>query len=88
MTTGTPLPADIERIVNWLFSADFSDCYSSIDLTSFFSNSFLDIRQLQVEKGLATLDILSRVFTLISALEMPPKARIYLLAEMADIEYD
>ncbi len=29
MTTGTPLPIDIEQIVNWLFTADFSAAYAS-----------------------------------------------------------
>lgn len=40
-----------------------------------------------MEKGLATIDILSRVFTHISSLEMPPNARVYLLTELAEIEY-
>jgi replication factor C subunit 3/5 len=29
MTTGSPLPADIDLIVDWLFNSDFSDAYNS-----------------------------------------------------------
>jgi hypothetical protein len=29
MTTGSPLPADIELIVDWLFNSDFSDAFES-----------------------------------------------------------
>jgi replication factor C subunit 3/5 len=29
-TTGAPLPADIEKIVEWLFNAEFSEATASI----------------------------------------------------------
>ncbi|KAJ3352711.1 hypothetical protein HDU91_005979 [Kappamyces sp. JEL0680] len=82
MTTGSPLPADIDKIVDWLFTSEFSDAYASMCARV----AYLDIRQMQIEKGLAMADILARVFTHVSGLEMPAAARVFLLAELGEIE--
>ena len=29
LTTGAPMPADIEQVVQWLFNAEFTEAYSS-----------------------------------------------------------
>jgi replication factor C subunit 3/5 len=42
---------------------------------------------LQINKGLATIDILTRVFKQITTLDIPQSARCFLLVELADIEY-
>jgi hypothetical protein len=39
-----------------------------------------------MDKGLALSDILSLVFDKLTTLDMPAKARIFLLSEMSDIE--
>ncbi|KAJ3324787.1 hypothetical protein HDV06_006095 [Boothiomyces sp. JEL0866] len=74
-TTGSPHPSDIKQILDWLLNSDFTEAYSNIC-------------QLQVEKGLAVGDILTHVFKLVSGLDMPQKSRIYLVQELADIEYN
>lgn len=42
--TGSPLPADIDALLNWLMNENFADAYQHI-------------RKLQEDKGLALLDI-------------------------------
>ncbi|KAI8897363.1 P-loop containing nucleoside triphosphate hydrolase protein [Globomyces pollinis-pini] len=73
-TTGSPLPSDIVQIVHWLMNAEFGEAYHNI-------------RSLQIEKGLSVIDILTRVFNTTLTLDMPSRSRIYMLEQMADIEY-
>ena len=72
--TGAPMPKDIERVIYWFLNEDFSTAYSNT-------------RNLQVEKGLALPDILTEVFNQVQSLDIPVKAKIYLLEEMAQIEF-
>ncbi|KAI8983465.1 DNA replication factor [Pilobolus umbonatus] len=74
MCTGHPLPADIDSIVNWLMSDDFTAAYSKI-------------RRLQTSAGLALLDILQEIFTYIGEHDFPPKVRTEMLIGLAEIEY-
>jgi replication factor C subunit 3/5 len=43
---------------------------------------------MQSEKGLALIDILDNVFQKTAGLDIPNKSRIYLLENLADIEYN
>jgi replication factor C subunit 3/5 len=74
-TTGAPLPSDIEKIVDWLFNSEFSEAYTNI-------------RAIQIEKGIALNDIITRVFQAISNLELPKASRTFLIQQMADIEHN
>ena len=67
------MPKDIETVIHWLLNEDFCTAYSYI-------------RNLQVEKGLALTDILTQVFIQVQSLDIPPKAKVYMLQEMAQIE--
>lgn len=72
--TGNPHPRDIETIVNWMLTEEFTTGYSQI-------------KRLQTEKGLALQDILTEVHRFTSEIEFPPHVRVFLFDRMADIEY-
>ena len=74
-TTGSPVPSDIEHIFSWLMSLPFSECYQRITAIC-------------QEKGLALQDILSAVFSKSQVYEVPPKARIFLVDALSQIEYN
>lgn len=73
-TTGYTLPSDLKLIQNWIFNSDFSD-------------AFVGIRALQLEKGLATIDIMTRIFRNVKQLDLPEKCRSFLYQGLSDIEY-
>ncbi|KAI8371501.1 DNA replication factor [Radiomyces spectabilis] len=72
--TGHPHPQDIERIVSWMLTEEFTTAYSNIE-------------KLKREAGLALQDIISEVYYYIQTIEFPAVARVYLLENLADIEY-
>jgi len=74
MCTGSPIPEDIKQIVNWMLT---------LDITS----SFKQIQKLKTEKGMALADIMTEVHKYLERIDFPPKVRIYLLKEFADLEY-
>ena len=74
MCTGAPLPADIETIIKWMLT---------LDITSAFDK----IHDLKTRKGIALADIMSEVHKYLEKIDFPPQVRIYLLTEMAEIEY-
>lgn len=74
LCTGAPLPADIESIVKWMLT---------LDITSAFNK----INQLKTKKGIALVDILTEVHKYMERIDFPPTVRIYLLKELAEIEY-
>ncbi|CAG9857368.1 unnamed protein product [Phyllotreta striolata] len=71
---GHPLRTDIENIVKWLLNENFSDTYKNI-------------RELKMIKGLALHDILTEVHKYIHRIEFPFDLMIDLLATLSDIEY-
>ncbi|KAI8908981.1 P-loop containing nucleoside triphosphate hydrolase protein [Gorgonomyces haynaldii] len=74
-TTGSPYPQDIDSILSWLLSVEFTECFQRINA-------------LQIEKGLALGDILTSVYRKLSELELPAQSRIYLVDQLAKIEYN
>ncbi|KXS09590.1 P-loop containing nucleoside triphosphate hydrolase protein [Gonapodya prolifera JEL478] len=72
--TGDPLPADIERILEWMLSEEFSTALEKI-------------RSLKTDKGIALNDILTGVHAFLAQLELPPNCRVYLLDRISDVEY-
>ncbi|KAI8813987.1 P-loop containing nucleoside triphosphate hydrolase protein [Cladochytrium replicatum] len=73
--TGSPLPSDIERISDWMLNQDFETA---------FNNTY----KLKEEKGLALSDIITCLYDYTITLELPAPARAYLLARLAEIEYN
>jgi len=74
LCTGAPLPADIESIVKWMLT---------LDITSAFNK----IHHMKTVKGIALADILTEVHKYIEKIDFPPTVRIYILKELAEIEY-
>ncbi|KAJ3323625.1 hypothetical protein HDU76_013606 [Blyttiomyces sp. JEL0837] len=71
---GAPLPGDILRIAEWMFNCDFETAYANI-------------ATLKKDKGLALSDIIGDLHTTLTAMELPPNVRAYLLSSFAEIEY-
>ncbi|OXA40414.1 replication factor C subunit 5 [Folsomia candida] len=74
LCTGAPLPADIDTMVTWMLT---------LDLTS----AFTKIHDMKTRKGIALADILTEVHKSMEKIDFPPTVRIFLLKEMAEIEY-
>lgn len=75
LTTGNPLPRDIEALVNWLFNEEFEAAYRKI----------LD---LQVNKGVALADIVREIHPFLFRMPgLPPKVQAELVDKLADVEY-
>jgi len=72
--TGSPLPADIETIVNSMLADEFLTSYSLIN-------------SLKTERGLALQDLLVGASEYVDTIEFPPAARVYLLDHMATTEH-
>ncbi|KIZ02081.1 Replication factor C subunit 5 [Monoraphidium neglectum] len=76
LCTGSPMPRDIEAVVNWLLNEDFNE-------------AFQRILQLQVDKGIALVDIVRELHPWLFNIQAlgPPHVRVALCEKLADIEY-
>jgi len=73
--TGNPLPQDIESAVHWLLNDDFRTAYNKL-------------LQLQINKGVALVDVVRELHPWMFHIEaLPPKVRITLVEKLADVEY-
>lgn len=74
LCTGAPLPSDIETMVNWMLTLDLSSAFNKI-------------HDLKTCKGIALADILTEVHKYMEKIDFPPNVAIFLLKEIAEIEY-
>eukprot|EP00877_Chromochloris_zofingiensis_P001247 jgi/Chrzof1/11122/Cz05g24170.t1 len=75
LCTGNPLPADIESAVYWLFNDDFNTAFDRV-------------LGLQLNKGVALVDIVRELHPWMFKIEsLPVKTRIELVEKLADIEH-
>ncbi|KAF5350205.1 hypothetical protein D9758_007847 [Tetrapyrgos nigripes] len=72
--TGNPLPSDIETLVNSMLSDEFSTAFKLIST-------------MKTERGLALQDLLTGAYEYAETLDLKPHARVYLLDNLATIEY-
>jgi replication factor C subunit 3/5 len=72
--TGRPLPEDIKSICHFLFNDTFAD-------------AVVNIRNIQMAKGLAIEDIVTEVTAIVLRASLPPPALCFLLPKLADIEH-
>jgi len=72
--TGAPHPADIETMVQSMMVDDFSLCYHII-----FKS--------KIDRGLALQDLIGGVYDFVQDVELPARARIYLLDQLATVEH-
>ncbi|KZV61137.1 P-loop containing nucleoside triphosphate hydrolase protein [Peniophora sp. CONT] len=74
LCTGSPLPADIETVVNAMLADEFLTAYTMINA-------------LKAERGLALQDLLIGAAEYVETIEFPAVARVYLLDAMATTEH-
>lgn len=74
MATGSPLPKDVENMVQWLFNEKVDKCYELIN-------------QMQVERGVALADLVKLLGPYIGRLQMEPKVSCYLYDELSNLEH-
>ncbi|PNW75459.1 hypothetical protein CHLRE_12g527300v5 [Chlamydomonas reinhardtii] len=72
--TGNPLPADIERVLTWLLNDRVAEV-------------FANILKLQVDKGIALVDIVRELHPFVMALSIPVPAKVALVERLADVEH-
>lgn len=74
LCTGNPLPSEIKTMADWLLNGTFEDALKNM----------LDLK---TEKGYALQDILTDLVPYVSAVDFPNNVRIFLLEQLADLEY-
>ncbi|KAK7061052.1 Subunit of heteropentameric Replication factor C (RF-C) [Paramarasmius palmivorus] len=72
--TGNPHPSDIEKIVQYMLSSEFTAAYQMIS-------------KMKIERGLALQDLLTGAYEYVETIELKPHARIYLLDHLATTEH-
>ncbi len=70
---GNPTPTDVERMLDCLLKNDFDECYKAMS-------------DLQIKKGIATLDMIHNVVTLLRTIEMSVASKIVIYDTFARIE--
>ena len=74
LTSGSPLPKDVNNILNKLFNGNFQETYDFI-------------RTMSVERGYALSDILTEITTLVMTMELPDLVLGEILSGMSDVEH-
>uniref|UniRef100_A0A7S2XZS5 AAA+ ATPase domain-containing protein n=1 Tax=Fibrocapsa japonica TaxID=94617 RepID=A0A7S2XZS5_9STRA len=74
LTSGSPLPDDVEAVLHQLLNSSFKESYQFI-------------LGLAVTKGYALADLLSELVVLVSRVQLPPAVLCPLLSELSNIEY-
>lgn len=74
LTSGSPLPIDVDTIVNSLFNDSFSAACEKI-------------KKLCKNKGYAMIDILSNLTAIVTTMELPPGTLADILDGMSNVEY-
>jgi len=74
LTSGSPLPLDVDAVINSLFNDNFSVAYEKI----------INLCKM---KGYALVDILSDLTTIVTTMELPPGTLADLLSGMSNVEY-
>jgi replication factor C subunit 3/5 len=74
LTTGDPLPQDMEYLVKTLLSRRFQECV-------------IEVEKMRSERGYSLVDLVREMHDGVKRIEMPRKARIILHSDLADIEH-
>ena len=74
LTTGDPLPEDMQILVKTLLSQRFNECMQCVE-------------KMRIEKGYSLLDIVREVHEIVKTIELPQMARIMIHSDLADIEH-
>ena len=73
--TGSPIPSDMSKILDWLLTSDFTTAMNSI-------------LKLKDDKGLALSDLIIELYWLISEIDFPVIVRVFLTDKLSAIEYN
>lgn len=74
MTSGAPLPRDVDMTLEWLLNLEFREAYEKLV-------------RICTTKGYALTDILTDLATAVMGLELPPGVLAVLLDGMSDVEH-
>lgn len=74
LTSGAPLPKDVDDILNWLLNMGFAECHARLV-------------GICATKGYALADVLTDLTTEIMGLDLPPAVLAVLLDGMSDVEH-
>lgn len=74
MATGSPMPSDIDTMIQWLFNESTPKCYELIT-------------NLQVERGVALADLVKLLGPWVGRLQMEPTVSCYLYDELSNLEH-
>lgn len=74
LTTGDPLPEDMDYLVKTLLSSRFQDCVVAIE-------------KMRTDRGYSLVDIVREMHEKIKTVELPRNARIRIHTDLADIEH-
>lgn len=74
LTSGAPLPVDMESILSWLLNSNFQEAY-------------LQIVELCTTKGYALADVLHDLTIMVASLDLPSPALAMLLDGMSSVEH-
>ncbi|KXZ52805.1 hypothetical protein GPECTOR_8g191 [Gonium pectorale] len=72
--TGNPLPSDIRDVLTWLLNDRVADVYEKVI-------------KLQVDKGVALVDIVRELHPWVMRTSMPVRAKVTLVERLADVEH-
>lgn len=74
LCTGKPTPSDIQSILDFLLNTSYKEAYNGI-------------LQIQKDRGLSLVDIISSISTKILKIKFEPQVLGFILTQLADIEY-
>ena len=74
LTTGDPLPEDMDYLVKTLLSGSFAQCMEAVE-------------QLRTNRGYSLVDMVREVHDRVKGIELPRKARISIHTDLADLEH-
>ena len=74
MATGSPMPSDVENMIQWLFNEPTARVYELIT-------------NLQVERGVALADLVKLLGPWVGRLHIEPSVAAYLYDELSNLEY-
>jgi replication factor C subunit 3/5 len=74
MATGSPMPSDIETMIQWLFNETTDKCYELIT-------------NMQVERGVALADLVQLLGPWVGRLQMEPAVSCYLYDELSNLQH-
>eukprot|EP00698_Gefionella_okellyi_P000063 TRINITY_DN10045_c0_g1_i1.p1 TRINITY_DN10045_c0_g1~~TRINITY_DN10045_c0_g1_i1.p1 ORF type:complete len:259 (-),score=42.96 TRINITY_DN10045_c0_g1_i1:35-811(-) len=72
--TGAPRPGDIKNIMHWMLNDNYREAYTKVN-------------EVRLARGLALQDVVTEVHKYVLRMEFPNDMRIYLLDNLAQLEY-